>query len=85
MAKGADWGAYTPIALRDGRFQAVPALRAKALAFVADDPSKAKFSMAIISQRARPTFPPSILRTRRQPSADSIPAAACRLDHAYQD
>lgn len=41
VAKGADWGAYTPIALRDARFQALPALRAKALAFVAADPSKA--------------------------------------------
>jgi hypothetical protein len=34
VVKGADWGAYTPIALRDAHFQSLPALRAKALAFV---------------------------------------------------
>lgn len=42
VAKGADWGAYTPIALRDARFQVLPALRAKALDFVAADADKAK-------------------------------------------
>lgn len=42
VAKGADWGAYTPIALRDAHFEAVPQLRAKALAFVAADTSKAE-------------------------------------------
>lgn len=42
VAKGADWGAYTPIALRDAHFQALPVLRSKALAFVAVDTNKAK-------------------------------------------
>ncbi|MCG4261968.1 hypothetical protein K6W36_15530 [Acetobacter senegalensis] len=42
VVKGAYWGAYTSIALRDAHFQALPTLRAKALAFVPADTPKAQ-------------------------------------------